>query len=94
MYMTRDFLRGLELDKETVMNTGKQKVIDKYKLEKEKYIVYISQDGGEGLYKALADIYDLIILDVSWALTARANVVGSIPPAKDSPPAKNVPGLL
>lgn len=34
------------------------------KLEKEKYIVDISQDGGEGLYKALADIYDLIILDV------------------------------
>lgn len=34
------------------------------KLEKEKYIVDISQDGGEGLYKALTDIYDLIILDV------------------------------
>lgn len=34
------------------------------KLEKEKYIVDISQDGEEGLYKALTDIYDLIILDV------------------------------
>lgn len=36
----------------------------KTKLEQEKYIVDISIDGEEGLYNALSDIYDLIILDV------------------------------
>ncbi len=36
----------------------------KTKLQKEKYIVDISTDGEEGFYKATADIYDLIILDV------------------------------
>jgi DNA-binding response OmpR family regulator len=36
----------------------------KNKLEKEKYIVDISLDGEDGLYNALTDIYDLIILDV------------------------------
>ena len=34
------------------------------KLKKEKYIVDISNDGEEGLYNALNDIYDLIILDI------------------------------
>jgi DNA-binding response OmpR family regulator len=33
-------------------------------LEKEKYIVDISLNGEEGLYKAEAEIYDLLILDV------------------------------
>jgi DNA-binding response OmpR family regulator len=36
----------------------------KSKLEKEKYVVDISTDGEDGLYNALMDIYDLIILDV------------------------------
>jgi DNA-binding response OmpR family regulator len=36
----------------------------KSKLEKEKYVVDISTDGEDGLYNALTDIYDLIILDV------------------------------
>ncbi len=34
------------------------------RLKKEKYNVDICQDGEEGLYQALMDIYDLIILDV------------------------------
>lgn len=34
------------------------------RLKKEKYIVDISNDGEEGLYNALLDIYDLIILDI------------------------------
>ena len=34
------------------------------RLKKEKYIVDISTDGEEGLYNALSNIYDLIILDV------------------------------
>lgn len=34
------------------------------RLKKEKYIVDVSLDGEEGLYNALSDIYDLIILDV------------------------------
>lgn len=34
------------------------------RLRSEKYIVDISLDGEEGLYQALTDIYDLIILDV------------------------------
>ncbi|MBR1936240.1 MAG: response regulator transcription factor [Bacilli bacterium] len=34
------------------------------RLKKEKYIVDISLDGEEGLYNALEDVYDLIILDV------------------------------
>ena len=38
--------------------------IIKDKLIKEKYIVDYSYDGEEGLYNALMDIYDLIILDV------------------------------
>lgn len=38
--------------------------IIKDKLIKEKYIVDYSYDGKEGLYNALMDIYDLIILDV------------------------------
>lgn len=38
--------------------------IIKDKLTKEKYIVDYSYDGEEGLYNALMDIYDLIILDV------------------------------
>lgn len=33
-------------------------------LKKEKYSVDISNDGEEGLYNALTDIYDLIILDI------------------------------
>lgn len=36
----------------------------KERLEKEKYSVDISIDGEEGLYNALSNIYDLIILDV------------------------------
>ncbi len=34
------------------------------KLKEEKYEVDISLDGEEGLYKAMLDIYDLIILDI------------------------------
>ncbi len=34
------------------------------RLKKEKYIVDISLDGEDGLYNALMDIYDLIILDI------------------------------
>ena len=34
------------------------------RLKKEKYVVDISLDGEEGLYNALMDLYDLIILDV------------------------------
>ena len=34
------------------------------RLKKEKYTVDISNDGEEGLYNALLDIYDLIILDI------------------------------
>ena len=41
----------------------------KSKLEKEKYNVDISSDGEEGLYNALSNIYDLIILDVMLPIT-------------------------
>ena len=34
------------------------------RLKKEKYTVDVSLDGEEGLYNALSDIYDLIILDI------------------------------
>ena len=34
------------------------------RLKKEKYLVDISLDGEDGLYNALNDIYDLIILDI------------------------------
>ena len=34
------------------------------RLKKEKYIVDISLDGEDGLYNALMDVYDLIILDI------------------------------
>ena len=34
------------------------------RLKKEKYIVDVSYDGEDGLYNALNDIYDLIILDI------------------------------
>ena len=34
------------------------------RLKKEKYIVDISLDGDEGLYNALENIYDLILLDI------------------------------
>lgn len=34
------------------------------RLEKEKYTVDIAFDGEDGLYKALLDIYDLVILDI------------------------------
>ena len=34
------------------------------RLKKEKYIVDISLDGEEGLYNALMDVYDLILLDI------------------------------
>lgn len=36
----------------------------KVRLEREKYVVDMCCDGGEGLYYALSGIYDLIILDV------------------------------
>ena len=36
----------------------------KNKLEKNKYNVDVSNDGEDGLYNALLDIYDLIILDI------------------------------
>ncbi len=36
----------------------------KTRLTKEKFLVDVSLDGEEGLYNALSDIYDLIILDV------------------------------
>ena len=34
------------------------------RLKKEKYIVDVSLDGEDGLYNALMDVYDLIILDI------------------------------
>ena len=34
------------------------------RLKKEKYTVDIANDGEEGLYNALEDLYDLIILDI------------------------------
>ena len=34
------------------------------RLKKEKYIVDVSLDGEEGLYNALMDVYDLILLDI------------------------------
>jgi DNA-binding response OmpR family regulator len=34
------------------------------RLKKEKYEVDVSYDGEEGLYNALLDIYDLILLDI------------------------------
>ena len=34
------------------------------RLKKEKYIVDVSNDGEDGLYKALMDVYDLILLDI------------------------------
>ena len=34
------------------------------RLKKEKYSVDVSYDGEDGLYNALMDIYDLIILDI------------------------------
>ena len=34
------------------------------RLKKEKYTVDISNDGEDGMYNALTDIYDLIILDI------------------------------
>ncbi len=34
------------------------------RLKKEKYIVDISLDGEDGLYNALMDVYDLILLDI------------------------------
>jgi DNA-binding response OmpR family regulator len=34
------------------------------RLKKEKYIVDVSTDGDDGLYNALMDVYDLIILDI------------------------------
>ncbi len=34
------------------------------RLKKEKYTVDVSLDGEEGIYNALSDIYDLIILDI------------------------------
>ena len=34
------------------------------RLKKEKYVVDVSYDGEDGLYNALMDIYDLIILDI------------------------------
>ena len=34
------------------------------RLKKEKYLVDISNDGEDGLYNALMDVYDLIILDI------------------------------
>ena len=34
------------------------------RLKKEKYLVDISNDGEDGLYNALMDVYDLILLDI------------------------------
>ena len=34
------------------------------RLKKEKYIVDVSLDGEDGMYNALLDIYDLILLDI------------------------------
>lgn len=56
-----------------VMNTMRILIVEDEKslaelvanrLKKEKYIVDISLDGEEGLYNALMDVYDLIILDI------------------------------
>ena len=34
------------------------------RLKKEKYVVDVSLDGEDGLYNALLDIYDLVLLDI------------------------------
>ena len=45
------------------------------RLKKEKYLVDISLDGEDGLYNALNDIYDLIILDIMLImLTAKSEL--------------------
>jgi DNA-binding response OmpR family regulator len=58
-YTRGDIMRILIVEDETKLA---ELVADR--LKKEKYSVDISYDGEEGLYNALMDIYDLIILDI------------------------------
>ena len=48
------------------------------RLKKEKYTVDISNDGEEGLYNALMDIYDLIILDIMLPLVDGIEILKQI----------------
>ena len=48
------------------------------RLKKEKYIVDVSYDGEEGLYNALTDIYDLIILDIMLPKVNGIDILKSI----------------
>ncbi len=48
------------------------------RLKKEKYIVDVSNDGEEGMYNALTDIYDLIILDIMLPNVSGIEILKSI----------------
>ena len=48
------------------------------RLKKEKYIVDISNDGEDGMYNALTDIYDLIILDIMLPNVSGIEILKSI----------------
>ncbi len=48
------------------------------RLKKEKYTVDISNDGEDGLYNALMDIYDLIILDIMLPLVDGIEILKQI----------------
>ena len=48
------------------------------RLKKEKYIVDVSNDGEDGMYNALTDIYDLIILDIMLPNVSGIEILKSI----------------
>lgn len=48
------------------------------RLKKEKYTVDVSNDGEEGMYNALTDIYDLIILDIMLTNISGIEILKSI----------------
>ena len=48
------------------------------RLKKEKYTVDVSNDGEEGMYNALTDIYDLIILDIMLPNVSGIEILKSI----------------
>lgn len=48
------------------------------RLQKEKYTVDVSNDGEEGMYNALTDIYDLIILDIMLPNVSGIEILKSI----------------
>ena len=48
------------------------------RLKKEKYIVDVSIDGEDGMYNALTDIYDLIILDIMLPNVSGIEILKSI----------------